>query len=355
MSGNKSKPSKTGDEKVKVPEEEIAAKEEKTEDDFSSKVNKYMNRSASKKKARGIDPIIAVSATVLILCCAIVIGYTIYDKCFMDHTQPNVEYGDTVEVRYVGSFYAYYDEDGSVIFDTNIEDIAKNSNYSFAHEWTAPENYDLYEVTVGSGGSLAMFEDLLIGHHPGEWVTIPASEGYPLKGGLHEGSAIGSSTNNVVKLQKVFDSTGAFETFFGSEPINDGGIHEIQSPYGWYASYSVGSGDKVVVTYKVTASDVGQSFGKDGSDVKYKIKSVSADEIIYDLELINEWNGHMVQTYDNAGNLIYITNYYTTDIGGRVAGDYDYKIKTGDTADDDREVSGETLYFMIEIVQCKSS
>lgn len=348
MSGNKSKPSKTGDEKVKAPAEEVETKEVKeTKNDFSSKVAKFMNKSSSKKKARSVDPIIAVSATVLIICCAVVIGYTIYDKCFADHTEPNVEYGDTVNVEYVGSYYIYYDEDGSAIFDTNIKSVGTSTDYTFAHEWKSKDTYDVYKVTVGSGGSLPMFEDALIGHHPGETVRVcvPAGEGYELKGGYHTGQ----KTGNITSLTRVFDNADAFKSFFGEDALTDG-PHTIQSPYGWNAQYAVDKiSGKVTVEYLLTESDKDKEFSKEGSDVKYKVDSVDSATGEVEYDLIFDWNSEspkMLLTFDEDGNTIYITDY-----SSETPDKYQYKIKTGDTSDDDREISGATLYFVIKIIE----
>lgn len=80
-----------------------------------------------------------------------------------------VKSGDTVQVDYTGKF-----ENGTV-FDTSIEEVAKEAGIYNAQREYAPLN-----VTVGSGQVIEGFEEGLIGMKEGEekTLTIPPEKAY---------------------------------------------------------------------------------------------------------------------------------------------------------------------------------
>ncbi len=92
---------------------------------------------------------------------------------------PVVKEGDKISVRYYG--YIYYGGERRV-FDTNIEDIAKdNVTYpkTVSYHWSG--HFDLLTFKVGSGSMIKGFDEGVRGMKLNETKTIvvPPDEGYP--------------------------------------------------------------------------------------------------------------------------------------------------------------------------------
>ena len=146
-------------------------------------------------KLSSIDPIILASFTVFLVACLIVTGVTVYGIVSGDSDEKKAEYGDKVEVNYVGSFFTYYDETGAMIFDTSMSNIADSSDYKKSYEFKTKESYEPLEFTIGSGDLLNKFESAVVGLKPGETTKVYIDDGY------------GTLTDNVNKftVDKVSD------------------------------------------------------------------------------------------------------------------------------------------------------
>lgn len=251
-----------------------------------------------------VDPIIAVSFVVFLLACVIVIGATVVDKTVADHTEPNAEYGDEVVVNYTGSFYAYYDQDGAMIFDTSLSGVGEDPKYTKSWEFNRT-SYATITVTIGSGSYLAMFEDALIGHHPGETVQvlIPAAEAY----GLLTDSDIGSLSLTAGSVPAVQTFTAAdYKTFFELDAPSAGSAPAyVVSPYGWTAVAVTNTDGTVTVNYipevddytlneyvtlKVTAIDdvISFTYVISGADSGYLIRTIVDGQYVYITEFDDE-------------------------------------------------------------------
>ena len=260
----KSKKPKDVDEFDDFPEEEV--KEVKTEDKKakSAKNDGIMakaNAMASSRK-HGIDPIVAVSAIVLMLACVIVIGNTVYDNTIADHTEARVEYGDNIEVDYIGCFGTFYDADnpknGAVIFDTSISTL--NSEVPTSYEYNPGFKPLTFEVGK-STSLLSKFQNAVIGLRPGQTTTvyIPAADAY---GELTDAQKNPIADSYTIYTQYTFTSTSEFKTVFGFDaPANGAGVKFIEAytsdmdaptqatPYGFAANVITDSNGTVTVTY----------------------------------------------------------------------------------------------------------
>ena len=245
--------------------------------DDSRKYDKSKAPSEKKKKSRGfklssIDPIILASFSIFMIACLIVTGITVYGIVAGDSNNKAAEYGDSVEVEYTGSYFAYYDETGAVIFDTNMKDVGEdNDKYPKSYGYTKKDSYSVMTMTVGQGQLLDEFKNALIGHKPGDVVQVKIVDGY---GTLTEGInkfTVAKAGQSVDKIQTM--TADAYKTFFGVDDAPASGFttYDVESPYGWKADVTGISGNMVKVTYNPVN---GETYTK--NEVGYKVTAVGA-------------------------------------------------------------------------------
>ena len=296
---------------------------------------------AASKKKREIDPIIAVSAVVLILACAIVLVNATYDMHFSGDRGPAVEYGNTVTVDYIGCYNGYYDESGNArVFDTTLKSVDTDSKTVKSWEYSS-KSFNKIEVTVGSGKYLAMFENALIGHHRGDTVKvmIPASEGY---GEIPASQILEYTGNGYVQISTLMTS-GDFESLFGQAAPAVGVLYlkqcfpdangeeekknEPSTPYGFGATVISNVDGTVTVQYDC---EIGTKY-KMNDDINVIVTDIKDGKIYYDYELVNVGFSGMIRIYqDNVRMYLCIEDGATY-------------VKTCE------ERVGEVLYFTITI------
>ena len=177
------------EEPVEIAEEPaaVAAKPaaEKQVAKPSKGTDKQKREKAKSKKQNGFvaymkkaDPIAMTCFVAIILAFAVVIGAWVNDEYFASESSGTASSGSTVEVEYVGSYLCYYDENGAVIFDTNIEDAANNTSNIFSSSFTAKDSYSLLSFTIGGTQVIKAFGDACAGHSVGDVVKVevPASD-----------------------------------------------------------------------------------------------------------------------------------------------------------------------------------
>ncbi len=171
---------------VEVPEQELEVAEEPVKASEPAKRSEKQSREKAKaKKQNGFvaymkkaDPIAMACFIAIILASVVVIGSYINSEYLTADSSDTASEGSTVEVEYVGSYLAYYDETGAVIFDTNIESVADETTNIFSGNWTAKEEYSLLSFSIGGSTVLKAFGDACSGHQVGDVVkvSIPASD-----------------------------------------------------------------------------------------------------------------------------------------------------------------------------------
>ena len=137
---------------------------------------------AIRKKER--EPIATVCLVVLLIASVAVLGVFINDN-YISKNKETVEYGDSIELNYTGSLYAYYNDKSTytpVIFDTSVESVGKDTGNAFIASFNktsyATSTIKLDSATSGSGDFLKAFEDCLhvsvSGHiHLNQFTRIP--------------------------------------------------------------------------------------------------------------------------------------------------------------------------------------
>lgn len=305
---------------------DVVASREKAKGKKSSGFMNYVRKS---------DPIILTCCVVLILAFAVVIGAYVNANFISPESDDRVvANGDKVEVEYVGSYFAFYDEEGAVIFDTNVKSAATNSEYAKSPTFKGGK-YDPLVFTVGGSDVLKMFGDAVIGKKIGESVevAIPADKGY--------GTADVKDFNTTVTISMANSMTLAeFNEFVDKSYDSDDLKGEtVSTPFGLsvYAVYDEITGLVNYQYFNVEKTTEAKELTCD-ADVKFTIdyeKGETTFKVNYEF---SENNG-MFLAIDNNGFI-----FVTQDGDG-----YKYKVGSEDNANQE-EQKGETLYFYIKVV-----
>ncbi|MEA4977724.1 MAG: FKBP-type peptidyl-prolyl cis-trans isomerase [Methanomassiliicoccaceae archaeon] len=207
------------------------------------------------KKKRDIEPIMAISMVVFLLASVAVLAVFVNDNYISGSDSDTVQPGSTVTVDYAGSLYAYYNEDGALIFDTNVK--AYSENYPIKGDFSKTTFSD-YTVIPGSGGALTMFENALIGHKVGDTVKvlIPSADGYASKSITRDDQFSVPTVQYMSQTQ--FSSLYDFTVSAGAQV-------EFKTIYGWDATavYSSDRGGVSIInkpvkgeTYQLASNDL---------------------------------------------------------------------------------------------------
>lgn len=210
---------------------------------------------SGQKKKRDIEPIMAISMVVFLLASVAVLAVFVNDNYISGSDGDVVQPGSTVTVEYVGSLYGYYDEDGALIFDTNVK--AYSENYPIKGDFSKT-TFSGYKVVPGSGGALTMFENALIGHSVGDTVKvlIPSADGYPSK------SITRDDQFSVPTVQYM--SQAQFSSLYDFTVSAEAQV-EFKTIYGWDATavYSSDRGGVSIInkpvkgeTYQLASNDL---------------------------------------------------------------------------------------------------
>jgi FKBP-type peptidyl-prolyl cis-trans isomerase 2 len=272
------------------------------------------------KSTKKRDPIFSVCLVVFAIAAVAVLGSFVYDE-YIKEDGVEVEFGDTVVVGYIGTYYAYYGEDNAVVFDTTYSSVGNNDDVAKSNSFNRT-SYSDYTVNVGSGSSLAGFEDALIGHKVGDTVKvmIPKGEGY----------------NSSVPIMKLLSGSvdvvdvmtkAQYEALYGTAPVA-GESKEITTVYGWSAFAALGSNGTVTVN-SVVAGLASEYIYDEDSPLKIVNVQNVGDVITFDYQLIDgEYKVvdaatgeiQMIELNLN-GSTVYITNYLNGEISYKTVGE----------------------------------
>ena len=214
-----------------------------------------MSEDADVPNRKKRDPILMVGTIVLALAFVVVISGYAYGE-FIAEDKSAAKYGDKVKVDYVGSYYGYYlDDNGvanpdAVVFDTSKWSVADDDDITKSYEFTkrAESDYKPFNVTIGSGGALADFENILIGAKPGETVRVEIPNAY--------GTVSSSNEKTWDTKGMEFDRTQKmlieeFRLTFGLTTVQPGPYTELKHPYGWDCTAVVSNNGFAFVTHHV--------------------------------------------------------------------------------------------------------
>ena len=286
---------------------------------------------------RKFDPIALSCFIAILLAGVVVIG------AYVNATYINPEWdspvavdGDSVEVRYVGSYGGYYYEDGAVIFDTNVESVNDGESYLKSLTYTNKTKFDLLEFEVGGDDVLMGFSDAVVGKLI-NWTAnakIAPADGY----GVSEKFALSAFTIPMTGQMSLAD----FNTYTSSNlKASDLTVPKIVTmPLGLDAEVNLGPND--TVTYRYVDVEAGEKTAKIDSNTKYTVSDVTSSgfKVTYKTEGAREFKA--VGVVDGSEQVIYINDFDKK-------GTFKWKVGAVDNKGME-EQKGETLYFWIEIV-----
>lgn len=298
----------------------------------------------STKKKR--DPIFSVCFVIFVVAAVAVLGSFVYSEYIQEDTT-RVAYGDKVVVDYTGSYYDYYDKEDAVIFDTSFRSIGESADYKKANDFSKT-SYSTFDVTVGSGKALKMFEESLVGHKVGDEVRvhIPAGEGYN-----SGNTAVKTLSAYSVPLTQEYTLT-QFKNLYPDISLTAGVSKDFTTVYGWAAIAVLDGSNTVNVTNSTTLENE-YDYGKDTGLKEKNVAYDSASKTINFTFALDESKITKVgeQTADNVQTIQMIK----VDFGGIDSYITSYNTSTGDIyykqTDEKNDID---LYFVIKIVSIGS-
>lgn len=304
--------------------------------------SKKKKKSKSGFRLSSIDPIILGSFVVFLAACLVVTGVTVYGIVAGDSSDQTAEYGDKVLVDYTGSYFAYYDQDGAVIFDTSMSNVGDDDAYAKSYEYKTKTEYSTLSVTIGSGDALAAFEDAIIGMKVGDetWIkidssTITGSDKYgPITDGVDKFTKAKSNGYTMAKISTI--PLSDYKTLFNTTDVPDAGFtqYNVDSPYGWKVDVTMNGNGTVTIDYGAHVT-VGQ-YTENG--VTINVTDVTGANIAYEYQMDDfAENTKMLKTVFD-GKIVYVISASGADMT--------YKTTT--------EIMGTTMYFYIKLVDFSS-
>jgi len=279
-----------------------------------------------------IDPIFKICLIIFAIAAVIAVGAWI-NHDYLATGDKMASNGDSVEVNYTGTFYAYLGEDNAVVFDTSYSNIANDDNIAKSNDFTKKSTYSPLTYTIGGNTVLKAFGDAVIGHKVGEKVKVmlSASEGYV--GAITTG-VLQTTGNEMDIVQEM--TKEQFTTAYPKVTLASGQMVKFDTKYTW-AGYAMLAGDTVIITNMPTAGTY-EVYKSGNTVVNYVVTEVTDYIIKYNIEVKNPVyvDGNQIQMIkiDLGEETIYITSVSSTEIT--------YKTSA--------ERVNQPLYFEIELV-----
>lgn len=271
------------------------------------------------KKKR--DPIFSACFVVFILAAVAVVGVYV-DEHYLTEDNTTVAYGDTVHVKYTGTFYDYAGSDSAVEFDSG-------------------DDLD-FDAETGSD-VLAKFWQACMGHKVGDTirVTIDPTDGY-IAGAVDNRSALTGLTMDMTQTmtETQFENVYDYDLTAGSQT-------PIKTVYGWNALATLDSASHTVTLlhipsvgeYTYTLGDEGEEGDDDKVTTTFKVTSTEEGVITYDIG----FEGYTTVDAETGEVQMFELQFgdETWQVTNITDGEFHYK-----TCADTRN---QTLYFVIEI------
>lgn len=314
-----------------APKSDVPAKDRATSQQKPRKEVKQTAAAVAASERLKIDPIVKVSFIVFMLACLVVVGATVNEKMFADKSGATVVYGEKVYVQYTGSLFGYYDEEGAVIFDTNMKDVYENEAFLKVASLDRATFDDLSFDATDKPGVLLKFRDAVMNKRVGDTVKVKinAADGYNSDDGQNEKTLDQAGT--MARVMTSLDEKAVKKIIKDSIPSDCVNL-TMKTVFGWNAIVN-----KADSLYTVThIPEAGKDY--DYNDyLKVKVATVDAN-VQYSYELTEKGTKAIT---DKVG--------ITADFGdGEV---FIHKVEGGKIHYRDKAVNGQTLYFVIKIVK----
>ena len=306
-----------------------------------------------RKKER--EPIATVCFVVLLIACVAVLGVFINDN-YINKNKETIEYGDSIELNYTGSLYAYYNDKSSytpVIFDTSVESVGKDTNNtflaSFSKDKYATSTIKVDSATSGSGDFLKAFEDACIGHKVGDTFSFKIDKADAYKTG--KACDTDTVTNKEVANSKVI-SISQYNKLFDNSDTSVDGSKNLTDVSGLPATVTGVAGNMVSVKYTLAAGTDYTVYEKAGiGKVTLNASAVADDKITYTLTFVEKKDIADQKAY---GTEIQAIEMISMNLFGQyynIVGYDGTNIAYNNASSTNDAISDMDLYFVVTIVK----
>lgn len=308
---------------------------------------------AIRKKER--EPIATVCLVVLLIASVAVLGVFINDN-YISKNKETIEYGDSIELNYTGSLYAYYNDKSTytpVIFDTSVESVGKDTGNAFIASFNktsyATSTIKLDSATSGSGDFLKAFEDACVGHKVGDTFSFKIDKADAYKTGI--ACMTDTVTGKTITNSKVM-TIAEYNKLFDNSDTEVVGSKNLTDVSGLPATVTGLSGNMVSVNYTMAVGQDYTVYEKAGiGKVTLNASSVSASSITYTLNFVEKKDVTDQKAY---GTDIQAIEMISMNLFGQYYNIVGYKdgniaYNTGSTTN--AAISDMDLYFVVTIVK----
>ncbi|MBQ5483477.1 MAG: hypothetical protein IIT75_03890 [Candidatus Methanomethylophilus sp.] len=308
---------------------------------------------AIRKKER--EPIATVCLVVLLIASVAVLGVFINDN-YISKNKETIEYGDSIELNYTGSLYAYYNDKSTytpVIFDTSVESVGKDTGNAFIASFNktsyATSTIKLDSATSGSGDFLKAFEDACVGHKVGDTFSFKIDKADAYKTGI--ACMTDTVTGKTITNSKIM-TIAEYNKLFDNSDTEVVGSKNLTDVSGLPATVTGLSGNMVSVNYTMAVGQDYTVYEKAGiGKVTLNASSVSASSITYTLNFVEKKDVTDQKAY---GTDIQAIEMISMNLFGQYYNIVGYKdgniaYNTGSTTN--AAISDMDLYFVVTIVK----
>lgn len=305
-----------------------------------------------RKKER--EPIAAVCFVVLLIACVAVLGVFINDN-YINKNKETIEYGDSIELNYTGSLYAYYNDKSSytpVIFDTSVESVGKDTNNTFLASFSK-DKYEIATIKVdsatsGSGDFLKAFEDACIGHKVGDTFSFKIDKADAYKTG--KACDTEEVTKEVVNSKVI--SISQYNKLFDNTDTSVDGTKNLTDVSGLPATVTGVAGNMVSVKYTMTPGQDYTVYEKAGiGKVTLNASEISDASIKYTLTFVEKKDIADQKAY---GTDIQAIEMISMNLFGQyynIVGYDGSKIAYNNASSTSDAINDMDLYFVVTIVK----
>ena len=308
---------------------------------------------AIRKKER--EPIATVCLVVLLIASVAVLGVFINDN-YISKNKETIEYGDSIELNYTGSLYAYYNDKSTytpVIFDTSVESVGKDTGNAFIASFNktsyATSTIKLDSATSGSGDFLKAFEDACVGHKVGDTFSFKIDKADAYKTGI--ACMTDTVTDKTITNSKVM-TIAEYNKLFDNSDTEVVGSKNLTDVSGLPATVTGVAGNLVSVNYTMTVGQDYIVYEKAGiGKVTLNASSVSASSITYTLTFVEKKDVTDQKAY---GTEIQAIEMISMNLFGQyynIVGYDGTKIAYNTGSTTNAAISDMDLYFVVTIVK----
>ena len=202
------------------------------------------------------------------------------------HNDPShtIASGDKVSVDYIGTYYAYYGEAYSAVFDTSIQSVAEDESAFKSNDYSKRPAYSPLEFEVDDGKLLKKFNDAVVGHKAGDVVRayLTAEEGYsaPVESGT-----LPVAGNRLAR--SYYTTSSVFSSIYGDVKLVPNVPMEFTTTGGWPGIATLYDDNMVTLLLVPAAGETYKAFDNGKTTAYYAVTAVEDDSVVFDIDIRN--------------------------------------------------------------------